>query len=381
MAAYGVSWFGTQHARRAGDPLPEDTKVLLSIETLGKSKSVYLHLNATGEVTYDDIFEFEGDYSFYVTILESEEYAALNRLRLEDEDGVALSASIVSSLSYLTARLPFYALIAALAIVIPLSGYLGYRQAVVLPRKRRRLAKYQSIADTFSDVANLNRLLVLHKESGICVFDPFSEETKDATLVAGFLQAISTFGHDLVESPGLAGKDKDQASTLRELTYEGFRILIHDGHFVRNALVLSGKPSDQLRERLERFTGEFEKRYRKDFDHWSGRVDQFNSASDLVEEIFLVSLRLPHRVQTRRPRGVSLSPLEDDLYKLARELTKDREYIFLGQILSTYLITAKHNKLEALMGIYQLRSKGLLLPWQLDTTITAASGSADNGTQ
>jgi hypothetical protein len=381
MAMCSHTWYGADHQRLASDPLPEDTKVTLDIKTSkGNFKSVYLYVNATGHVLYAAALEFEGDYSFYVSIAATEEYAEVSDLRLE-RDGTALTASIVSSLSYLAARLPFYALVAALAIVIPLGSYLGYRQAVVLPRKRRRLAKYQSIADTFSDVANLNRLLVLHKESGICVFDPFSEETKDATLVAGFLQAISTFGHDLVESPGLAGKDKEQASTLRELTYEGFRILIHDGQFVRNALVLSGKPSDQLRERLERFTGEFEKRYRKDFDHWSGRVDQFNSASDLVEEIFLVSLRLPHRVQARRPRGVTLNPLEEDLYKLAKELTKDREYLFLGQILSTYLITAKHNKLEALMGIYQLRNKGLLVPWQLDTTMTAASEGAENGAQ
>lgn len=381
MAMYGAGWHAMEHGRQTNDSLPQDAEVTLSVESLtGDVKSAYLKLDASGTASYEHLFDVEGEYHLYVTIAEAEDYAGVDHLRLE-MDGIALSASIVSPLSYLTARLPFYALIAALAIVIPLGGYLGYRQAVVLPRKRRRLAKYQSIADTFSDVANLSRLLVLHKESGICVFDPFSEETKDATLVAGFLQAISTFGHDLVESPGLAGKNKEQASTLRELTYEGFRILIHDGQFVRNALVLSGKPSDQLRERLERFTGEFEKRYRKDFDHWSGRVDQFNSASDLVEEIFLVSLRLPHRVQARRPRGVTLSQLEDDLYKLAKELTKDREYLFLGQILSTYLITAKHNKLEALMGIYQLRSKGLLVPWQLDSTMTAASENADNGTQ
>jgi hypothetical protein len=70
-------------------------------------------------------------------------------------------------------------------------------------------------------------------------------------------------------------------------------------------------------------------------------------------------------VRPRKPPRVSLTSLEDDLYKLARELTKDREYLFIGQILSTYLITAKRDKLEVLMALYQLRQKGLLMPWQL----------------
>lgn len=381
-ASYGASGRDADYGAQAGDWLPADTKVTLDIETSeGGFESVYLYLNATGGATYEGVLKFEGVYAFYVTISEAEEYAELIHLRLE-MGGAGLGVSVVSPISYLTARLPFYALIAALAIFIPLGSYLGYRRIVVLPRRRRRLAEYHTIADTFSDVANLNRLLVLHKESGICIFDPFAEETRDATLVAGFLQAISTFGHDLVDSPGLAGKDKEQASTLRELTYEGFRILIHDGQFVRNALVLSGKPSEQLRTRLERFTGEFEKRYRKEFDHWSGRVDQFNSASDLVEEIFLVSLRLPHRVRARKPPRGSLTPLEDDLYKLARELTKDREYLFIGQILSTYLITARRDKLEVLMALYQLRQKGLLMPWQMGDeagpTETASEAEPEN---
>jgi hypothetical protein len=368
-------------AGQRGTPIPEGTRVELEVITAGGSISMPpAYVGIDGTVTFHGTLAQEGVYSFYITIAGTENYTGLYHVQLE-ANGSAISVNCVSVVSYFRSILPSFAFFAALIILVPLGAFLGYRHAVLLPRRQRRLAKYQAIADTFSDVVNLNRLLVLHKESGICVFDPFAEETKDATLVAGFLQAISTFGHDLVESPGLGGKDKERASALRELTYEGFRILIHDGQFVRNALVLSGKPSDQLRDRLERFTGEFEKRYRKDFDHWSGRVDQFNSASDLVEEIFLVSLRLPHRVQARRPRGVTLSQLEDDLYKLAKELTKDREYLFLGQILSTYLVTAKRDKLEVLMAIYQLRSKGLLVPWQLGTTLTAASEDAENGAE
>ncbi|MFX0079400.1 MAG: hypothetical protein ACFE8O_09195 [Candidatus Hermodarchaeota archaeon] len=354
----------TSSNQPSGDYLPVGTKVTLSITVQGGgSTQIEKYVEAEGWIHFDGMFTTEGQYSFFLTIEDAENYAGIPQEALQCGER-PFTVSVQSISSYFLSN-PLFIIIAVCIIVIPLGAGLSYRRYVMLPKRRRKLAKYQAIADTFSDVANLNRLLVLHKESGICVFDPFAAESQDATLVAGFLQAISTFGHDLADSPGLANGEKEEA-TLRELTYEGFRILIHDGNFVRNALVLSGQPSDQLRTRLEDFTTAFEKRYHRDFENWAGRVDQFNGASDLVEEIFLISLRHPHSVSKRKPRNVQLTSLESDIYKLSKELTLDREYVFLGQILSTYLTAAKTDKREALMAIYQLRIKGVFVPIQLE---------------
>jgi hypothetical protein len=354
----------TSSKQPSSDYLPVGTKITLLITVQGGgSTQIEKYVEAEGWIHFDGVFTTEGQCAFYLTIDDAENYAGVSQEALQYNGG-PFTVSVQSIGSYFLSN-PLFIIAAVCIIVIPLGAGFSYRRYVMIPKRRRKLAKYQAIADTFSDVANLNRLLVLHKESGICVFDPFAQESQDATLVAGFLQAISTFGHDLADSPGLANGEKEEA-TLRELTYEGFRILIHDGHFVRNALVLSGNPSDQLRERLENFTTAFEKRYRKDFENWAGRVDQFNGASDLVEEIFLISLRHPHSVAKRKPRNVQLTSLESDIYKLSKELTLDREYVFLGQILSTYLTAAKTDKREALMSIYQLRIKGVFVPIQLD---------------
>ncbi len=354
----------TSSKQSSSDYLPVGTKVTLSITVQGGgSTQIEKYVEADGWIHFDGMFATEGQYSFYLTIDDAENYAGIPQEALQYNGG-PFTVSVQSIGSYFLSN-PIFIIAAVCIIVVPLGAGLSYRRYVMLPKRRRKLEKYQAIADTFSDVANLNRLLVLHKDSGICVFDPFAEESQDATLVAGFLQAISTFGHDLADSPGLANGEKEEA-TLRELTYEGFRILIHDGQFVRNALVLSGQPSDQLRNRLENFTSAFEQRYHSDFENWAGRVDQFNGASDLVEEIFLISLRHPHSVAKRKPRNVQLTSLESDIYKLSKELTLDREYVFLGQILSTYLTAAKTDKREALMAIYQLRVKGVFNPIQLD---------------
>lgn len=358
---------------QAMEYLPEGTKISLECHGIqgNPPDPAPGYVDAEGYATFEIEINHDDQYTFFVTIDEAEDYQGLQTVQLEESPGVYLVIPIVHPITYLFSMLPWVGLGAFMIV----GSVFVYRQKIVIPKRRKRLEKYQAIADTFSDVANLNRLLVLHKDSGICVFDPFSEETQDATLVAGFLQAISTFGHDLGDSAGLAEGEKERES-LREITYEGYRILIHDGKFVRNALVLGGTPSDQIRGRLEQFTDVFEKRYKKDFENWEGRVDQFNNATDLVEEIFLVSLRLPHTVRERRPRGVTLSSLESDLYILAKELTADREYVFLGQILSTYVAAAKRDKLEVLMAIYQLRMKGILIPWQIGPNLVKAESTA-----
>ncbi len=362
LVSFSEPW-NLQMMKQPGSlPLPDGTKITLTITVEGSSSSITRYL-VGGSVHFEGVLAEEGQHSFYITIDPSENYAGLSQEPLE-HNGHSMQISVESLGTVFLRNLPMILLLAVVVILLPLSGFMTYRRYVLLPRRRQRLAKYQAIADTFSDVANLNRLLVLHKDSGICVFDPFAEESQDATLVAGFLQAISTFGHDLGDSPGLAN-DTENARALRELQYEGFRILINDGEFVRVALVLSGTPSDQLRNRLETFSDAFESRYKADFRKWNGRVDQFNSASDLVEEVFLISLRHPHSVAPDKPRDIQLSTIESDIYKLSKELTKDRQYVFLGQILSTYLAAAKTDKLEALMAIYQLRMKDMLLPLQI----------------
>jgi hypothetical protein len=339
--------------------LPAGTEVILTITAQGGNyEPIIGYIGDDGWVHFEGTLSHEGEHQFYISLEGAESYAALTNMEITPS---SQPVNVMSMASLITQNLPLILLVAAIVIIVPLGSGLAYRRYVSLPKRQRKLAKYQAIADTFSDVANLNRLLVLHKESGICVFDPFAQESQDATLVAGFLQAISTFGHDLGDRPGLADESED-ARTLRELQYEGFRILINDGKYVRVALVLSGIPSEQLRSRLETFTDAFETRYHADFEHWEGRVDQFNSASDLVEEVFLISLRHPHSVVPDKPQGTSLTSVESDIYKLSKELTIDREYIFLGQVLSTYLAAAKTDKLEALMGIYQLRMNGMFIP-------------------
>jgi hypothetical protein len=262
---------------------------------------------------------------------------------------------------------PLFNLIALLIIVaaiLSLSGYLAYskllRPRVLVPQRIARGQKLQDVADMFNDVVNLSRFLVLHRGSGIAIFDPFAERGMDAALFGGFLQAISAFAVDVARTT--EDDELPLASPLHEITYEGFRILIHDGRFVRTALVFKGQPSENLKKKMAEFTTRFEAQYFKELGEWCCEPEVFQNATGLLEEIFHVSLLLPHKVQPKLPSTASLTPLEAQLHGIAMTLTQKRDSILLHEVIRAYTGAIQTDKLQVLSALNQLREKKLLVP-------------------
>jgi hypothetical protein len=256
------------------------------------------------------------------------------------------------------------ALALIVAVVLLGSGFLAYsryyRPRVLAPRRLVRKQKIQDVADMFSDVVNLSRFLVLHRGSGIAIFDPFSERGMDAALFGGFLQAISAFAVDVARDA--EDEELPRASPLHEITYEGFRILIHDGRLVRTALVFKGQPGENLKKKMEAFTTRFEAQYSKELGEWCCEPEAFQDATGLLEEIFHVSLLLPHKVQPKLPNTASLTPLEAQLHGIAMALTQKRDSVLLQELIQAYSGAIQADKLEVFSALSQLREKKLLVP-------------------
>jgi hypothetical protein len=255
-------------------------------------------------------------------------------------------------------------LIIAVASIALLSGFLAYskylRPRVLSPRRMVRGQKLQDVADMFSDVNNLSRFLVLHRGSGIAVFDPFAERGMDAALFGGFLQAISAFAVDVARTT--EDEELPLVSPLHEISYEGFRILIHDGRFVRTALVFKGQPSEKLKKKMEEFTTRFEAKYFKELGEWCCEPEAFQDATSLLEEIFHVSLLLPHKVQPKLPETQPLTDMEAKLYGIALALTQARDSVLLQEVTKAYATAFRADRLEVLSALNQLREKKLLVP-------------------
>lgn len=232
----------------------------------------------------------------------------------------------------------------------------GYRKRYLIPKRKAHEKTLQEVLAIYNDVTNLSRVLVLHRGSGIAIFDFMGEKGLDGSLIGGFLQALQAFSLDLNE-----GRRKGESARLSEITYEGFRVLINDGEHVRTALVYRGIPSEALFSKLKLFTEIFEEQYQHQLSSHKDETGRFQKANELLEEIFHISLLFPHKVEPKTA-DIKLSNLESRLHFVALEISKEKESIHLSEILKQYLETVQDDPVELLNGIFQLREKNLLIP-------------------
>ncbi|MHA2358174.1 MAG: hypothetical protein ACXABK_05350, partial [Candidatus Heimdallarchaeaceae archaeon] len=96
------------------------------------------------------------------------------------------------------AKVQPYIILFSVLIITIIGSYLILRYFVLLPRKREKMKVLLEQSEIFENATKLNRLLIIHKKSGLCFYDPMSKESIDANLMGGLLQALSTFGGSLV---------------------------------------------------------------------------------------------------------------------------------------------------------------------------------------
>ncbi len=309
----------------------------------------------------------EGEYEAYFSpesfdaareVTFSIEFYKLGYVNASEADGSEVQFSVIVNtglrpeFELLTYGIIF--LIILLAIWLVYSK--GYRKRYVLPKREAHEKKLEEVLAIYNDVTNISRFLVLHRGSGIAIFDSMGERGRDGSLIGGFLQAIQAFAIDVNEEQ----RPKDHAP-LSEITYEGFRVLINDGQHVRTAIVYRGTPSETLRQKLELFTKRFETDFQNELLNHGHEPRRFQKAHELLEEIFHISLLFPHEVVTKTG-DIRLTNLESRLHFIALELNRQREYIYLSEIVNKYLETVNENPVELLNGIFQLREKQLIIP-------------------
>lgn len=184
-----------------------------------------------------------------------------------------------------------------------------------------------------------------------------------ANLVSALIQAITAFGVNLTETDD-SPEILDSTSSLQQITYRDFHIIVHDGQYTRNALIFKKPPSGQLGKRLEEFTIHLEQQYQDVFENWAGRLNIFSEAIDLVDEYFFISLRVPNILQSDLAKTLSLTPSERRLYKLAKTLANDKGYFFIKTLVDKYLEEKGIQHLEVFKALFSLREKGVIVPFQ-----------------
>jgi hypothetical protein len=175
-------------------------------------------------------------------------------------------------------------------------------RGVYVPRRNKYRAMKLAIAERFSDIENVQYVLISHLKTGLAIFSrAFTEIPIDETLVSGFLSAITSFGEELAGKTGNniekgSNAAASDTSGLEELSYQQFKIFNIDSHQIRTSLLLLKKASPTLKTKAHDFNVKFEEKYKTELEKWGGKTFPPGPIVELFEEVFSADLLYPHSV-------------------------------------------------------------------------------------
>lgn len=225
-------------------------------------------------------------------------------------------------------------------------------------RKKKRKQIWHEKTNKFSDILNIEYLIVIHKLSGLALITKEFRQIKfDGTLVSGFLQAITQFKYGLKP-----GAKLEESTGGFKIDYQDYLIFLQDGKFIRLALILTSEPSENLKVLVSQFIEEFEKKYEKYLEVFSGQLRPFSDHMELINQIFKLNLSLPHIIN-KNPYRIKLNLIQKNIISLAKTLETDYKSFSISKLL-TYLISAlpKKSKEEIVASIYDLIDFRYLIP-------------------
>ncbi|MCK4238071.1 MAG: hypothetical protein KAX33_03050, partial [Candidatus Lokiarchaeota archaeon] len=269
-------------------------------------------------------------------------------------DGTINNRNSSISITNIDVRSTTEQFISEFLLLIPfIAGFLLVITSYILvnySRKKKRKQIWYEKTNKFSDILNIEYLIVIHKLSGLALITKEFRQIKfEGTLVSGFLQAITQFKYVLKP-----GAKLEESTDGFKIDYQDYIIFLQDGKFIRLALTLTSEPSENLKILVSQFIEEFEKKYEKYLEVFSGDLRPFSDHMELINQVFKLNLSFPHIVN-KNPHRIKLNLLQKNIISLAKTLEIDYKSFFISKLL-TYLISAlpKKSKEEIVANTYDL---------------------------
>ena len=152
-----------------------------------------------------------------------------------------------------------------------------------------QLEKKQKLYDSCIDILNLEYLMVTDKKSGLNVYTQnFTEEEIDAALISGFLQAIHSFGIELI-------KVEDQSQTIK-LEYRDRIILMTEFVNIRLIMIMNENPSRFFLYSIEELAYSIYKNFGDTINSFNGDVKPFHSIEALLKQHLNITFIYPMKI-------------------------------------------------------------------------------------
>ncbi|MDD1777344.1 MAG: hypothetical protein LUQ65_04175 [Candidatus Helarchaeota archaeon] len=221
---------------------------------------------------------------------------------------------------------------------------------VLRGRAGRRLSA-ANLKSQIADLSNLSHILVIYKQSGIELFSQtFAYEHLDSTLLSGLLEAMNIMGSKI----GAKGK-------LRRLEYEKYRILIHEGRWIRGFAMSKEEPSAFLEDALTVFVKRFENKFAGSLMDFRGEVSKFEAAVELVDECFCIALIYPMTSAWDGQNPEELTDLEKKILEIAKEVCVEKGTFLIPDLIEILRGKLKKSPDTLLSIVYDLHKRQYLL--------------------
>jgi hypothetical protein len=153
-------------------------------------------------------------------------------------------------------------------IIIGITAVSGTSYLAIRNYRRKILEKQERIYTNCMDILNLDYFMVTDKNSGLNVYTQnFSGKEVDAALISGFLQAIHSFGIELI-------KVEDRSQTIK-LEYQDSIVLMTEFVNLRLILLMRESPSRTFLFSLEDLAYDIFKNYGDKVDSFDGDINPF----------------------------------------------------------------------------------------------------------
>lgn len=277
------------------------------------------------------------------------------------DEASSISASSSEPLSIDVFTYSDLALWIGIFAAISVVSILVIRQFYVVPKRNQKLARFQKIVNKFRDASNIRQILILLKESGVCIFHQSFGTAIDGDLISGFLSAISSFQEEL--KPEKTPQKEPEIGGF-ELHYQTYRILLFEGTYIRLAFVIDETPTPEFRNLAQSVIKDYEDTYQRFLLDWHGDVDPFNTSAQFFGKKLELDLLWPHELN-KLDLSKKYSDLEVSLINIAEIFmrTQGKNYVFLPMIISVAQAGTSKPELELIATIYKLRYRNIFIPF------------------
>ncbi|MFX1324533.1 MAG: hypothetical protein ACFE8N_06230, partial [Promethearchaeota archaeon] len=195
--------------------------------------------------------------------------------------------------------------------------------------RKKKVEKAQKLYSQCLDSLNLYYLMVTDKKSGLNVYTQnFSEREIDAAMISGFLQAIHTFGIELM-------RVEDRSQTIR-LEYRDSIILMSEFVNLRLIIMMSESPSRFFLYSVEELAYDIYKNYGDMIDNFNGDIKPFKGIESLLKRHLNISFIYPLKLaKIEKLAKIRITQHERELVDKAVHYmkSKSKDYFYISSLL------------------------------------------------